>query len=59
MLKEDSLFICFDSNGTDEPRLAVMRKRLDGSVEVINFLYGETAIDIYKTLISNNGGIQQ
>lgn len=59
MLKEDSLFICFDSNGTDEPCLAVMRKRLDGSVKVINFLHGETAIDIYKTLISNNGGIQQ
>lgn len=51
MPKEDSLFICFDSNGTDEPSLAVMRKRFDGSVEVINFLYGETAIDIYKTLV--------
>lgn len=50
MAKEDSLSICFDSNGIDEPCLVIMRKRFDGSLEVINFLYGEAAIDIYNKL---------
>lgn len=47
---EDSLLISFDSNGIDEPCLVVMRKRLDDSIEVINFLYGKKAIDIYNML---------
>lgn len=59
MPKEDSLFVSFDSNNIDEPCLTVTRKRFDGSVDVVSFLYGKAAIDVYKKLISNDGGIQK
>lgn len=49
---EDKLIVTFDKNNGDIPFLVVSRKLADGTIEIINGLKGDIAVDLYNTLTS-------
>lgn len=45
-----SMIISFDNQSNDEPIMIVGTKRPNQSIEIINALQGEEAVELYKRL---------
>lgn len=54
--KPDVLLIGFDDFSNDDPILIIGRKSEGDSINIINALQGEEALELYKKLTTQKGG---